>query len=444
MNENKRYNFLINNYIHFGTMMPKSECEKNLSLISDYEEQINNFYLNSNKSMDEFINTVNSSQEMSIVFVAGRAFPMLARLALTMKKKGYKTYLILMNEINNNSYLLVKDSFDHIIQNVLYFPALKKILNSISPNFFHVQCWMWSLSLGRFIIEQNKKSKVICDFYDVTGMYAERESLKIIFNEEVVDQDFECEEFIFKYADGIISRYKKKVFLEYLQKYKRTKNILEFQQYPLNNNIIENENKVQEKTKVQMVYCGTLIPPHDPNHPKEFFPPAGMKDAFEILLSKGYEVYIYLPINGNFEFNKWIFDLKKKKYPDSLFILESLPFDELIKKISSYDYGINLQNIDLKNSKVSNFNFSGGMGTKTFTYLEAGLPILVNSETKYSKEIIEKNKIGISLNSNELNKIDHILKNVNYSELKKNVKRFNKINNLYIKGNELVSFYESL
>ena len=212
----------------------------------------------------------------------------------------------------------------------------------------------------------------------------------------------------------------------------------------MNNNIIENKNKVQEKTKVQMVYCGTLIPPHDPNHPKEFFPPAGMKDAFEILLSKGYEVYIYLPINGNFEFNKWIFDLKKKKYPDSLFILESLPFDELIKKISSYDYGINLQNIDLKNSKVSNFNFSGGMGTKTFTYLEAGLPILVNSETKYSKEIIEKNKIGISLKSNELNKIDHILKNVNYSELKKNVKRFNKINNLYIKGNELVSFYESL
>ena len=84
------------------------------------------------------------------------------------------------------------------------------------------------------------------------------------------------------------------------------------------------------------------------------------------------------------------------------------------------------------------------MGTKTFTYLEAGLPILVNSETKYSKEIIEKNKIGISLNSKELHKIDHILKNVNYSELKNNVKRFNKINNLYIKGNELVSFYESL
>ena len=90
MKENKRYNFLINNHIHFGTMMPKSECEKNLSLISDYEEQINNFYLNSNESMDEFINTVNSSKEMSIVFVAGRAFPMLARLALTMKKKVIK------------------------------------------------------------------------------------------------------------------------------------------------------------------------------------------------------------------------------------------------------------------------------------------------------------------------------------------------------------------
>ena len=29
-----------------------------------------------------------------------------------------------------------------------------------------------------------------------------------------------------------------------------------------------------------MVYCGTLIPPNDPNHPKELFPPAGMRRGF--------------------------------------------------------------------------------------------------------------------------------------------------------------------
>ena len=141
-----------------------------------------------------------------------------------------------------------------------------------------------------------------------------------------------------------------------------------------------------------MVYCGTLIPPNDPNHPKELFPPAGMSEAFNILLSKDYELNIYLPINGSKDFNKWVFDLKDK-FPNNLFIYDTLPINKLISEISIYDYGINLQTINKKDTKVSNFCFDGGMGTKTFTYLEAGLPIIVNSETKYSDELIKKIKL---------------------------------------------------
>ena len=192
-----------------------------------------------------------------------------------------------------------------------------------------------------------------------------------------------------------------------------------------------------------MVYCGTLIPPNDPNHPKELFPPAGMSEAFNILLSKDYELNIYLPINGSKDFNKWVFDLKDK-FPNSLFIYDTLPINKLISEISIYDYGINLQTINKKDTKVSNFCFDGGMGTKTFTYLEAGLPIIVNSETKYSDELIKKNKIGISLSSKELNKICNYINRIDYSELKRNVKKFKEKNCLFIKGKKLASFYSSL
>ena len=95
-----------------------------------------------------------------------------------MKNRGFKTFLINMGQISSNDQLLIKDSFNNIIQNVLFFPALKKILDEISPNFYHVQCWMWKYSLGKFIINNKKKSKVICDFYDVTGMYAKKKRFK--------------------------------------------------------------------------------------------------------------------------------------------------------------------------------------------------------------------------------------------------------------------------
>ena len=40
-----------------------------------------------------------------------------------------------MGQISSNDQLLIKDSFNNIIQNVLFFLALKKILDEISPNF---------------------------------------------------------------------------------------------------------------------------------------------------------------------------------------------------------------------------------------------------------------------------------------------------------------------
>ena len=48
-----------------------------------------------------------------------------------------------MNQINLNDYLLIKDSFDQTIQNILFFSSIeKKFLNSISLIFimFSVGC----------------------------------------------------------------------------------------------------------------------------------------------------------------------------------------------------------------------------------------------------------------------------------------------------------------
>ena len=110
--------------------------------------------------MNDFINQVNNiKSEKSIVFISEKPFPMLARQALVMKNRGFKTFLINMGQISSNDQLLIKDSFNNIIQNVLFFPALKKILDEISPNFYHVQCWMWKYSLGKFVINNKRNQK---------------------------------------------------------------------------------------------------------------------------------------------------------------------------------------------------------------------------------------------------------------------------------------------
>ena len=80
----------------------------------------------------------------------------------------------------------------------------------------------------KFVINKKLRSKVICDFYDVTGMYANYDNLKIAFEEYSIKQDLECEKYIFENADGIIDRYKQSVFVDYAKIYNNNGKILNF------------------------------------------------------------------------------------------------------------------------------------------------------------------------------------------------------------------------
>ena len=443
-NTSKRFNLLTNNHIPWSdTLKDNDYCHKIHSLIEE-TNVLDKFNNSSKDEIEEFLKNFKYLKKnfKTIVFIAGeKCFPMMLRQAKLMRNNGYKTFLINMGALNENDLNNLTKCFDYALQNCLFFPVLKKILKEINPDYFHVQCWMLSYHLGRFIIENKKNAKVICDFYDVTGMYSEEKFLKIIYDDFNVDQDLENEKFIFENADGIIHRYKQEIFLDYSKKYKRKKNILEFQQYPIE---VVKLNKKNKTNKYQFVFCGTLIPPNDINHPKELFNASGLNEAFISILKNNHELNIYLPINGNSVFNKWIFDLKECSYPETLKIHNSLPLESLITEISKYDFGINIQEIDMKKTKISHFSYKGAMGTKNYTYLEAGLPILVNDEYSYCKELVEKNSIGIAVKSKDLINIDRILKNVDIYNLKKNVKKFNVKNNLFEKYNELSSFYESL
>ena len=59
-------------------------------------------------------------------------------------------------------------------------------------------------------------------------------------------------------------------------------------------------------------------------------------------------------------------------------------------------------------------------------------------------QIVTKNKIGLSLKSEDLSNFNFLIKNANIKELKKNVRKFNIRNSLDKKGKDLLSFFESL
>ena len=67
---------------------------------------------------------------------------MMARETAYLRKSGFKTFLISMDNISENDAELLADSFDEIIQKCLFFPILGKILKKLIQIFimFNVEC----------------------------------------------------------------------------------------------------------------------------------------------------------------------------------------------------------------------------------------------------------------------------------------------------------------
>jgi hypothetical protein len=130
---------------------------------------------------------------------------------------------------------------------------------------------------------------------------------------------------------------------------------------------------------------------------------------------------------------------KTEKY----FHLEkTVPFNEVPREISKYDFGTLISPSAVLDQRVSGLKVAG-RGYRNFTYLEAGLPIIVSNRMEYGRKIVEKNKIGVAVKDNEYGSLSSILDNYNYKTLQNNV--FKVREKLLIDDHikELGDFYQS-
>jgi hypothetical protein len=125
--------------------------------------------------------------------------------------------------------------------------------------------------------------------------------------------------------------------------------------------------------------------------------------VFEEFINKGFQIEVLhdpnRPLKNEKESLKDFFKLAEQNKNFKLF--DGVPPDLYAKKAANYFAGMILSNIPIQNRIGKNI-LRGGVGTKFFSYLEAGLPILVNNEYIYMKKLIEKYNAGLTLSFSEL------------------------------------------
>jgi len=130
-------------------------------------------------------------------------------------------------------------------------------------------------------------------------------------------------------------------------------------------------------------------------------------------------------VNQNARDMRWhehdrYFDLERA-HPGFRF-LPGLPFHEITESLREFHFGLMYDN--LGETRFSPEHFRYNMSSKLFTYLEAGLPLLVHDRFDYIADIVRRHGLGIIYRLDALDRLPELLAAADYTALRANVARF--------------------
>lgn len=395
---------------------------------------------------EQFAATVNGAHALhdsagTIVFVAGTAFLLIAREALYLRRNGFRVFLVLTGGIPDELAGLFRLCFDDILKYVGNPEFLRRAILTLEPDIFHIQCWMWSYHVARMINENKRNAKCVCEFYDITSIYAARDELVKVWSPEIVDLDLACEKWLFQHADAVIHRFPESLIAELGMSYGAEPPQLEMQQYPCPEYVSYSDEKLSDKDGVlRMVYAGGLVPKNGA-HPESLFPERNHAEAFRKLLEQGFGIDLFMsPFRSLQESGlDALHDLTRE-----FLLFRMLPGespDRLAKMVSAYDFGLILTDMDIAGNRNTVHQLKSAAGTKLFAYAEAGIPVIVNAEYEYMTSTVERHGIGFGLWSQDIATAGPRIRAFDRAKAHENIRCFNNENGMDKHISRLISLY---
>ena len=120
----------------------------------------------------------------------------------------------------------------------------------------------------------------------------------------------------------------------------------------------------------------------------------------------------------------------------------SVPPDKLPREISQYDWAMQIHDPTGTTLQVEQFTYT--MGNKTFTYLEAGLPQVVNDELVACAEVVREWGIGVTLPWSQMAGLGDLLRAQDLQAIGANVVRAREELSMPVQIKRLEDFYDQV
>jgi hypothetical protein len=360
-------------------------------------------------------------EDKTIVFVKGSPRMRVLKQALGLKNTGkYKLILVAQR--------CIPEILEGVFEEIRFYKTrlgLARILRGLNPYIIHAQS---PPDKDVVTVIKHASCPVVTDSYDVTSLTT-----------HYFKSELSAEKFRFENADGIIFR---DLLIDFMkQKYHISCPVLHFSDYPPKQLIVETPLPKLSKTneEIHIVYAGQV-------HPLNLSSPDKYRDQYgeiaEVITTQKIHFHIYPdPSLHRFYSFSCYKDLERKN--PYFHFHRGLPIYQLNKEISQYDYGWLVVRPYPANSPTKIYE-SVALANKFFTYLEAGLPIIVSENLEYATSLTQKYNIGVICNHEKLYELRAKLESFDCEELSDNVLEARKILSMENQIHRLISFYEQV
>ena len=379
-----------------------------------------------------------------VVFLVHRPYFAILREALHLARNGHRTYLLSVAPVAGDVRPVFDDAFTGIADGFASPRFLAHLLPALDSDVIHVQCMMWHYALGRLAIE-SARSPVVCEFYDITSFFAERDAMCAQWPSTDVDRDIALEGFIARHADAVVHRFTDEAIAEWARRTQSAPQTLQMLPYP--SMAFASPDVRAERTASggnRLVYAGGIIP-RNADHPPALFNLFHQLEAFEALLDQGLSIDIFHDPHRSFHDAPWSADYRDLAARQREFrLLPGVPPHELPERIAGYDFGIALTIIDPDVYRGTPWHLRHTIPTKISAYLEAGLPVIVNAEFAAMAAFVETHGIGFSVHSSEIGGLSERLRSFDRAEAAVNVRRYNDDHGMHREIHRLIALYDKI
>lgn len=378
--------------------------------------------------------------DVDVIYVAEFAYFNLCRQSQALREKGLRTAII----VQHPNSMEGKDVwFDGVFSSYRGVNVLYNILRNTKAPLIHVQGWLTYHFMGVLARSARPDAKVVVEFNDIPELVSDNEFLELAFGDHVAKLDRRSEVLVHQLSDGLIYNVDPRSGDALSEKFESKGEHITFHCYPtrqLCHTDQEYRPPAERQDATKLVFVGSLPPT---SHPRELYGDVQLMPMIRELLGLGFEFDVLLPPTHYID-NPAYGDYRYLHDEDKGFRFRNGVYPEqLSETIAGFDYGVMFYRFP-EHLRIGKPHFDFMMPSKFYSFLEAGLPILISEEFKYVGSIVREHGLGLTLPQDDITRLDEVLARHDPMEFRSNIEAYRKTIHMEDMIHEVVDFYNSL